>query len=332
MGSITDVPGLLVGQAQNYEALTGCTVMLFPQGAVAGVEVRGSAPGTRETDVLEPANLVHRVNALALCGGSAFGLAAVTGVMEFLRQNGQGHKTTRGVVPIVPAAVIYDLGIGLPDVFPDQQMGYLACEKAGREVQEGSAGVGTGATVGKLMGLEHAMKSGVGTSSAVVRLRNGETGKVNEYMVGALVVTNALGDIYKGDRILAGICNHKTGKLLDTLLLMREQDFNKPELLASSNTTLAVVATDYPLNKVAARKLAQISHNALGRSIRPVHTMFDGDTVFAVSTAEEMPGHFDPMAFTCLGAQATEVLVEAIENSVLHTEPAAGLPSARRKD
>ncbi|MEI7554163.1 P1 family peptidase [Candidatus Chlorohelix sp.] len=329
MGSITDVSGIKVGQTQDLVALTGCTIILCPQGAVGGVDVRGSAPGTRETDLLDPSNLVQAVHAIALCGGSAFGLAAATGVMAWLSEHGYGFKTLHGVVPIVPAAVIYDKGLGSAEHYPDEQMGYIACTLAGNEVLEGSHGVGTGASIGKLMGVQHSMKSGVGSASSSIWLKQPD-GEKRVYTVGALVVTNSFGDVYSQNKIIGGLCDHKNGELLDTMRQLRlETSFSlKPE--PGVNTTLAVIATDAPLNKASARKLAQMAQDAISRAIRPAHTMFDGDTVFALSTAPESEKTLDPFGLSCLGAIATEALIEAIERSVLEAHPAGGLPSARK--
>ncbi len=332
MGAITDVPGIKVGEAQDEDALTGCTVVLCQDGAVAGVDVRGSAPGTRETDLLDPSNLVQRIHAIVLSGGSAFGLAAANGVMTYLRERGFGFKTANGIVPIVPGAVIYDLGIGSIERYPDHLMGYLACTVANNEVMEGNFGAGTGATVGKVLGYKYAMKAGTGTASAILKMANPQTGEELECTVGALVVTNAYGDIYKGDKIIAGAYDRETSTLLDTVKLLRGGEVKPTQPAFISNTTLAVVATDAPLTKAAARKMAQMTQDALGRTIRPAHTMFDGDTVFALSTSRKVVNTVDPFLLTCLGSLAAEVLVEAIHRSVLETQTAGGLPAARRTD
>jgi L-aminopeptidase/D-esterase-like protein len=247
--------------------------------------------------------------------------------MAWLSEHGYGFKTLHGVVPIVPAAVIYDKGLGSAEHYPDEQMGYIACTLAGTEVLEGNHGVGTGASVGKLMGVAHSMKSGVGTASSKVLLKQPE---LRVYTVGALVVTNAFGDIYSHNKIIGGLCDHSSGELLDTMRQLRlETSFSlQPE--AGVNTTLAVVATDAPLNKAAARKLAQMAQDAISRAIRPAHTMFDGDAVFALSTAPESEKVIDPFGLSCLGAIATEVVVAAIERSVLEAHPAGGLPAATK--
>jgi len=332
MGSITDVPGLKVGQAQDEEGLTGCTIILTSGGAVAGVDVRGAAPGTRETDLLDPSNLVQKVQAIALCGGSAFGLAAAQGVMTFLQERGFGFQTAYGIVPIVPAAVIYDLGVGYPDRYPDALMGYLACTQAGTEVREGNFGAGAGASIGKIFGSRSAMKSGVGTASARINFFEAADNLTNVYTIGAIVITNAFGDVYKNGQIIGGACQHPDGELLNTSRLLREglkpQDSQSP---LTTNTTIACIGTNAPMTKASVRKLAQMAQDGISQTIRPAHTMFDGDTVFALSTAD-LPhsSEVNPLLLTALGSVAAEVLSEAIQRSVLETQPAGGLPCARR--
>jgi L-aminopeptidase/D-esterase-like protein len=313
--SLADVPGLRVGHATDEEGITGCTVVLATEGAVGGVDVRGSAPGTRETDLLRPTALVDRVHAICLSGGSAFGLAAADGVMRWLDERGIGVETGARRVPIVPAAVIFDCFLGTPTAAPTAADGYAACDAAmaGAWVAEGSVGAGTGATVGKLAGAERATKSGVGTAG--MRLGDGS-------IVAALVVTNALGNVVgRSGEILAGARSGGGGYIEAGQLLGVEG----PRDLArfGSNTTLAVVATDAPLDRAGCRKMAELGHDALAIAIRPVHTMLDGDTVFALSTgsgparsgAELLP----------LGAAVVEVLVEAIERSVLTATGRGGI-------
>ncbi|MCL6540084.1 MAG: P1 family peptidase [Roseiflexus sp.] len=299
--SITDVPGVLAGHAQDNEALTGCTVILTPEGAVGAVDVRGGAPGTRETDLLAPVATVATVHAVALCGGSAFGLAAATGVVQWLAERGIGFPTGVRPVPIVPAAVIFDLAIGRADRFADAAMGYAACNAAGATVEEGCVGVGIGATVGKIRGMKYAMKSGIGSWSE--RLTDGVT-------VGALAVCNAFGDVYdeRGSRLLAGV-RADDGSLADTMALLRAMVGVPPS--EGQNTTLAVVATDARLTKAEATKMAQMAQDALARTIRPVHTPFDGDTVFVLATGRRASPGLLP-----LGAVAVDVLARAIERSV----------------
>lgn len=312
--SISDVPGILVGAAGDPQALTGCTIVRAVDGAVAGVDVRGGAPGTRETDVLDPSATVSVVHAVALCGGSAFGLAAAQGVMTWLREQGIGFATGVLPVPIVPAAVIFDLAIGSVERFADDAMGYAACAAAGAAVEEGCVGVGLGATVGKMLGPAAAMKSGVGSWSET--LPDGTT-------VGAIAVCNALGDVYdEQGAILAG-ARDPSGGFADARRLLR-----RPEVLAgfsrpvSNNTTLAVVATDAQLSKAEAGRLAQMAQTALPRVIRPVHTPFDGDTVFALAT-----GRRPAPPLMVLGSVAAEVLARALMRSVTAAGAAGGLPA-----
>lgn len=322
MGSITDVTGVKVGQAQDAIAMTGVTVLVFPDGGVAGVDVRGASPGTRETDLLDPANTVQKINAIALCGGSAFGLAAATGVVKYLREQGFGFETPYGKVPIVPAAVIYDLGVGQPDVFPDDIMGYQAARLASSQVLEGNVGAGTGASIGKVLGSSSAMKSGVGTASATLNLAVPGLPAAH-YTVGALVVTNAFGDVYMGGQILAGALL-AGGSFVNTSHLLREGVAQPPS--TGTNTTLAVVATDAPLSKAAAKRLAVMAHDGLARSINPVHTMFDGDVVFAVSTGGlPATSEMDALLITALGSLAADILAEAVHRSVTTALPAGGL-------
>jgi L-aminopeptidase/D-esterase-like protein len=324
MGTITDVPGVKVGQAQDEEGLTGVTVVLLPGGGVAGVDVRGASPGTRETDLLDPANTVQKINAMALCGGSAFGLAAAGGVVKYLREQGMGFDTPYGKVPIVPAAVIYDLGLGQPEVFPDELMGYQAASLASSTVVEGNAGAGMGASIGKILGNAGAMKSGVGTASSSLNLALPGL-PTYRYMVGALVVTNAFGDVYRDGRILAG-ARQPGGGFINTAQLLRDGMARSPS--AGTNTTLAVIATDAPLHKAAAKRLAVMAHDGLARSINPVHTMFDGDVVFAVSTGGLPPiSEIDPLLVTALGSLAADILAEAVQRSVTEALPAGGLPA-----
>jgi L-aminopeptidase/D-esterase-like protein len=293
--SITEVPGVRVGHWSDPVGRTGCTVVLLPdEGAVGGVDVRGSAPGTRETDLLRPGMLVERVHAICLCGGSAFGLAAADGVMRYLRERRVGFPAGPALVPIVPAAVIFDLGTGSPDVFPGPDAGYAACldGERGGELAEGAVGAGAGATVAKLLGPEGARPGGVG--SAVVRLPSGA-------LVGALAVVNALGDVVGRDgSLLAGA---GAGRRL------LEHGLPAPAA-PGANTTLGVLATDAALDKAGCRKLAELGHDAFALAIRPAHTMFDGDTVFAVSTGR---AEADVIS---LGVAATEAMWRAIERAV----------------
>jgi L-aminopeptidase/D-esterase-like protein len=316
MPSITDVAGLLVGHAQDLEALTGATVVLAPEGAVGGVDVRGGAPGTRETDLLRPENLVQQVHAVLLTGGSALGLAAADGVVRWLREQNRGFDVGLTRVPIVPGAVLFDLSIGSHERFPDAAMGYAACEVAGLDVAEGCVGAGTGATVGKLLGPGAAMKAGVGTWSET--LADGTT-------VGALVVVNAFGDVWREHGAILAGARGPDGRPVDSLAALRD-----PRVLAAlgggagQNTTLAVVATDATLTKAEAAKLAQMAHDGLARTIRPIHTPFDGDTVFALATGRR-PG----LHLAVLGSIAADVLARAVERAATEATGMGGLPAAR---
>ena len=302
---ITDVPGLQAGHDTISDGATGCTVILCgPEGAVAGVDVRGSAPGTRETDLLKPSALVERVHAICHCGGSAFGLAAADGVMRHLREQRIGIDVGLARVPIVPAAVIFDLGVGSATAHPDAESGYRACRvaSAGLPLEEGRVGAGTGATVGKFLGLEGSMPGGVGTAAV----------RVGATTVGALAVVNAIGDVLAADgSILAG-ARREDGTFVNTqaALLAGEVPPGRRRLGALSNTTLAVVATDARLTKAQCQKLAELAQDALAIAIRPVHTMADGDTVFALSTGDLEP---DVLA---LGAAAVEAVSVAIRRAV----------------
>ncbi len=318
MPAITDVAGVLVGHAADTTALTGVTVVLTPMGAVGGVDVRGGAPGTRETDLLAPENMVQEVHAIALCGGSAMGLAAASGVVDWLREQGLGFDVGVTRVPIVPAAVIFDLQIGSPDRFPDPAMGYAACAAASTAVAEGCVGAGIGATVGKALGPGAAMKAGVGTWSETL---------ADGTVVGALVVVNAFGDVWRAPGTLIAGARRPDGRLADTLALLRDPGLQAAfgaQRGAGTNTTLAVVATDARLSKAEATKLAQMAHDGLARAIRPVHTPFDGDTVFSLATGQRPAPHL-----VVLGSIAAEVLAHAVERAVLTATALGGLPAAQ---
>ena len=302
MESICDVPGIHVGHAQDEAAKTGCTVVLCEEGAVGGVDLRGSAPGTRETELLRPGFLVQKVHAVVLAGGSAFGLDAAGGVQKYLEEQDKGYDA-RGIrVPIVPAAVIFDLAMGNPGVKPDKEMGYQACLNArDDENRIGPIGVGAGATVGKILGMDYAMQSGVGMASE--ELTDG-------VVVGALVVVNALGDVVdpSNGQIVAGAKNPQGKGFLNTIEFMKKQSFESP--LPTENTTLAVVATNARFNKEETNKLAQMAQNGIGRTIRPAHTMYDGDMVFALSYGEKISD------VNLVGEVAAEVVAKAILRAV----------------
>ncbi len=317
-GSLTDVAGLAVGHAAMAGRPTGCTVVLCPEGAAAGVCQSGGAPGTRETDLLRPEHSVQQVHALLLTGGSAFGLDAAGGVMRWLAERGHGVVVGPARVPIVPAAVLFDLWLGDPTVFPDADCGYAACQAAGTEAfPQGNVGAGLGASVGKLFGFAQATKGGLGAASL---LCDGVT-------VAALAAVNAVGDVIGADgRVLAGARDAAGRRWADSATALREGRIGPREtaVAAGTATTLAVIATDAPLNKLQAHQLAALAQHGLPRAVSPL-TPHDGDTVFALATGRA--AHAPPLA--ALGAAAAEVLVRAIHNAVWCAEPLAGLPSAR---
>lgn len=312
-GTITDVPGVKVGHAQNEEALTGCTVILLEQPSVCGVDVRGSAPGTRETDLLDPMNLVQTVHAVCLSGGSAYGLDAATGVMQYLEEQGAGLDVGYGVVPIVPAAVLFDLAVGNHRIRPDRNMGYEAAARASKDpVAQGNAGAGMGASVGKMGGFANAMKSGLGSAS--MTLPSG-------LVVGAVVAVNAVGHVFdpQSGQIVAGPRNEK-GQIVDSVELMKTH-IQSP-IPPGTNTTIAVVASNAKLSKAEAKKVAQMAHDGLARTIRPIHTMFDGDSIFSIATGEVAA------TVDLIGSLSADVLAEAVIQAVRMAEPAGGLPSS----
>jgi len=304
--AITDVPGIRIGHATELEARTGCTVVLCPpSGAVGGVDQRGGAPGTRETDLLRPMHLVQRVHAVLLAGGSAFGLDAAAGVVRWLEEKGIGFDARVAQVPIVPAAILFDLDVGQADVRPDAAMGYAACEAASDgPVDEGAVGVGTGCTVGKVLGPGRASRSGLGTASA--DLGGG-------LVVGALVAVNALGDVVdpRSGEILAGARALKGEGFGDTLAIMKGMVGKTALRFASrGQTVIGVVATNARLTKEEANKVAQMAHDGLARAVRPAHTMFDGDTLFALATGQKRGD------VNLVGAYAAEVVAQAIVRAV----------------
>jgi L-aminopeptidase/D-esterase-like protein len=304
--AITDVPGIRVGHVTDAEAMTGCTVVLCPKGgAVGGVDQRGGAPGTRETDLLRPLHLVQRVHAVLLAGGSAFGLDAAGGVARWLEEQGIGYDTAVAKVPIVPAAIIFDLALGRADVRPDAAMGYAACEAAADgPVAEGSVGVGTGCRVGAVLGPARSTKAGLGTAS--VELGNG-------LVVGALVAVNAFGDVVdpKSGEILAGAKALRGGGFADTLATMKGM-LGKAVLrfAQQGQSVVGVVATNARLTKEEANKVAQMAHNGLARTVRPAHTMLDGDIFFALATGQKRAD------VNLVGAYAAEAVAEAILRAV----------------
>lgn len=325
-GAITDVAGLKVGHFTHPDAPTGCTVVLTPEGAVAGVDVRGAAPGTRETDLLAPGNFVQHVHAVLLAGGSAWGLAAAEGVMAWLEERNIGLDVRYGTLPIVPGAVLFDLPASGGRVRPDAAAGRAACDAASTAAPaEGNVGAGAGALLGKLFGAHHAMKGGIGTASVTV---GGVT-------VGALIACNALGDVVDPDsgKVIAGARTEDGLSLRDTRRALLAGDLPRP-LLAGTNTTIGVVATDAVLTKVQANRLATVAHDGLARAINPVHTMSDGDTLFALATGRVPLGDAAP-GMTVLGTMAAEVVARATVRAVRAArsiEGAAGLHFPGRAD
>ncbi|GIP32715.1 P1 family peptidase [Paenibacillus sp. J2TS4] len=313
LNNITDVPGIRVGNAEDPTGMTGCTVVLAGEGMVCGADIRGGAPGTRETDLLNPLNLVDKVHGICLTGGSAYGLDAAGGVMQYLEQQGTGLNVGVGVVPIVPAAVLFDLAVGDPRCRPSQDMGYRAASQAvSGELRQGNVGAGCGATVGKLAGMERAMKGGLGSAS-----RRLDCGLV----VGAIVAVNALGEIRHPEqgRVLAGV-RSDDGSLLDSLQCLEAA---VTSALPGTNTTIGVVACNAKLTKAQACKIASTAHDGLARTIYPVHTMADGDTLFALGS-----GELD-VSIDLIAAVAAETVAMAVMNAILHADGIPGFPSCR---
>jgi len=314
-GSITDVQGVTVGHFTEPRKPTGCTVLLLGKGATAGVDVRGSAPGTRETDLLNPTNTVQQVHAILLAGGSAFGLDAASGVVRYLEEHGIGYSLGNAIVPIVPAAILYDLQIGDPKIRPTAESGYKACQAAtSQRVVEGNVGAGAGATIGKMFGSKQAMKSGLGSAS----IRIAGTGIV----VAALVAVNAVGDVVdpKTGKIIAGARKPDGSGFMDSMARIREGYSVRAE---GTNTTIGVIATNVALDKAQATKVAQMAHDGLARTINPVHTPSDGDTIFAVAT-----GAIATRAnHGSIGALAADVMAQAVLRAVMSARGVAGLSS-----
>lgn len=316
--SIVDVGNIRVGHFTDSRRPTGCTVILFERGAVAGVDVRGSAPGSRETDLLNPVDTVQTVNAILLSGGSAYGLDAATGVMRYLEENKMGFYVGPVVVPIVPAAILFDLEIGDPKIRPDAEAGYQSCLAATKEHPgEGCVGAGAGATVGKLFGMRGAMKSGLGSVSITI----GDT----DITVGALVAVNAVGDVLSKEtgKIIAGARTRDGDAFLDSM----QQVLSGATLGGHNggNTTIGVVATNARLSKVEATKVAQMAHDGLARVINPVHTGMDGDTLFAASTNTSKYR----ADVSTIGAVAAEAMARAVNRAVRTATGLPGLPAYR---
>jgi L-aminopeptidase/D-esterase-like protein len=314
-GWITDVDGIKIGHFTDSRRPTGCTVILCETGAVTGVDVRGSAPGTRETDLLDPVNTIDKTHAVLLAGGSAFGLDAASGVMRYLEERGFGFPTRAARVPIVPTAILYDLMLGDPKIRPDAEAGYSACTNARTgPVEEGSVGAGAGATVGKI-GTGRRMKGGIGTSS--IKLPNG-------IVVGAIVAVNCVGNVIdpKTGKIVAGMLAAEGDGFQDIIEMFRSGEGVAPAE-PGANTTIGVVATNATLTKSQVTKIAQMAHDGMARAINPVHTTMDGDTLFAISTATSSL----QADVTAIGALAAEAVSEAILRGVMRAKSVAGIPS-----
>jgi L-aminopeptidase/D-esterase-like protein len=313
-GYITDVQGIKVGHVQSEEGMTGCTVIICEQGATGGVDVRGSAPGTRETDLFKAEKMVDKVHAIVLSGGSAFGLEAASGVMKYLEEQNIGLDVGVTKVPIVASAVIFDLNIGNYKIRPDFNMGYKAAEIAtSYENRQGNIGCGMGATIGKILGPQGAMKSGLGSATV----------KVGDLMVSAIVSVNSFGDIYdfRLNSQIAGVYDYKNNSLLNTVEIMK--DMNKDLGFNVQNTTIGVIGTNAILTKAEANKISEMAHNGYARSIDPIHTMLDGDTIFTMATNEIKAD------ISLIGTLAAEVMSKAIINGVLFAEGSHGLNAYR---
>ncbi len=320
--TLTSIAGLEVGHYTDRANATGCTAILCRQGAVAGVDVRGGSPGTRETDLLQPMRRVDRVHAILLSGGSAFGLDAAAGVVRYLEEQGIGLLVGPALVPIVSAAILFDLGLITAAIRPDAAAGYTAAAAAGLQpVAEGSVGAGTGATVGKILGLSRAVKAGIG--SAAITLPSGIT-------VAALVAVNAYGDIvdHSTGQIIAGPRRESGAGLISAMDWLTGKiplDFHHPEADDSplTNTTIGVVATDAGLTKEEANFLARVSHDGLALTVRPCHTLRDGDTLFALSTGTATA----PVDLTALGAAAVAVTAQAVLRAAATATGLGGIPA-----
>lgn len=304
-GYITDIEGIKVGHSTSEEGMTGCTVVICEEGATGGVDVRGSAPGTRETDLFRPEKTVDRVHAIVLSGGSAFGLDASSGVMKYLEEQGIGFDVGVTKVPIVASAVIFDLNIGDYRIRPDLVMGYEAAKSATtRENRQGNIGCGMGATVGKIMGPKNVMKSGLGSATI----------EVGELRVSALVSVNSFGDIYdyRTNEQIAGVYDYSRDIMLNTYEIMKNRDSDIG--FSIQNTTIGIIATNAILNKAQAYKISQMAHNGFARSIDPIHTMVDGDTIFTMATNKIEAD------INLVGSMAAEVMSQAISNAIFYSK------------
>lgn len=313
--NISDISEFRIGNAQDIQKGTGCTVIICETGAAAGVDVRGGGPATRETDLLRPENMVQAINAVTLSGGSAFGLEAADGVMQYLREKTIGFETGFGVVPIVCGASLFDLVAGDNTAYPDKVMGYAACiDSESRNTKQGNFGAGTGATVGKLMGIDRLMKSGLGTYAV----------EADGLKLGAVVAVNALGDIFDVDtgRQLAGLLSEDKLQLASTEQTMFDK-INTGRDVFKGNTTIGCIVTNADISKAQCCKIASITHDGFARAIKPVHSSADGDSVFVMASGG-VPADFDTV-----GALSAYVMSRAIRNAVLNAEPAYGLKCAK---
>lgn len=298
--NILDVKGIKVGQVEDKEGLTGCTVIICEDGGVCGVDVRGSAPGTRETDLLDPINMVQKVHAIVLSGGSAFGLESTCGVSRYLEEKGIGFDVGVAKVPIVTGAVLFDLGVGDPKCRPNIEMGYKACRIANNiELKQGNYGAGCGATVGKIRGSEFCTKGGIGSYS--IKLDNG-------LVVSAIIAVNAFGDVYENGQVIAGVLNDDKTDFLNTYDLIKK-GVNKGGFNID-NTTIGAVVTNAKLSKAECKKISQMAHNGFAKSIFPIHTPHDGDTIFTLATGEIETD------ITLLGSIASEVVEKGVISAI----------------
>lgn len=313
--NITDILDFKIGNAEYIKGPTGCTVIIAEEGASAGVDVRGGAPGTRETDLLNPINLVDKIHAVLLTGGSAFGLDAASGVMSYLEEKNIGFDVGVTKVPIVCGAALFDLIIGDHKIRPDKELGYEAClESEKRLSKEGNYGAGLGATIGKVLGPGNAMKGGLGTYAV----------EIGDLMIGAIVAVNALGDVYDSEknRVIAGVFDKEKGELLSTESIM-EAKYDDKKNLFNGNTTIGAIITNGKLSKPEANKVASMAHNGFARSIRPAHSMFDGDTIFAMASGK-VEADVNTIGFT-----AANVMEKAVIRAVKMAESIEGYMSVR---
>lgn len=309
--NILDVKGIKVGQVQDTDALTGCTVIICEDGATCGVDVRGGGPGTRETDLLNPVNMIQKVHGIVLSGGSAFGLESTCGVSDYLEKQGIGFDVGVAKVPIVVGAVLFDLAVGNPNVRPDKKMGYEACVNASDTIlNQGNYGAGCGATVGKIKGVDYIMKGGIGSSS--ITLENG-------LIVSAIVAVNAFGDVYENGEIIAGTLNDDKNEIVNGYELMK-QGITKGGF-SIDNTTIGAIVTNAKLDKAGCTKVSQMAHNGYARTIFPIHTPHDGDTIFTMATGEVESD------ITLIGSLASEVMQQSIINAVKNAKSIKNIKS-----